>query len=278
MTHRPRTAALTLLTGLLMLSLASACAEPDPAADAAETDRAQSSDAAAALDTAAVMKADWAYEGAGGPEAWGTIAQAYAACGEGQEQSPIALRGQAATEADLPPLQFDYGAESLAVKDAGYGYKATPGGDHTLAIGDETYRLLQFHAHTPSEHTIGGEYYPMTLHFVHQNDAGELAVVGVMVEEGAEHAAYTPFVEAARSGAQGTAAVDSLETLLPQDRAYFTYDGSLTTPPCTEGVRWIVLREPVTLSQEQLDVFAEAHGETNRPLQPLGSRIVRVSQ
>lgn len=217
----------------------------------------------------------WTYEGITGPALWGTLSDEYAACSEGREQSPIALERESASESDqeilqtvsIPrPLTFNYGRASLVVEDTGTRYQATPNEEHTLR---ESYRLLQFHVHTPSEHTIDGQSYPMEVHFVHQNDKDRLAIVGVMVEAGAKNAAYHPFVEASANAAQDSSIIESLEALLPSDHSYFTYRGSLTTPPCTEGVRWFVLSEPVTLSETQIAVFSTAQGSTNRPIQPL---------
>lgn len=257
---------------LLMAPLAlAACADTEPAPEAAGPATIESAE------SPATEEPTWTYEGATGPEAWGTLSGEYAACSAGGAQSPIDLRRAAAQEADLPPLRLEYGDANVRVEDTGHGYKATPANAHTLRVGEDTYRLLQFHPHGPGEHTLNGQSYPMEFHFVHQNDAGELAVVGVMVQEGAANPAYQPFVETSASEAQGTAAIGSLEALLPTDRSYFTYEGSLTTPPCTEGVRWIVLREPITLSKAQIDAIAEDHGATNRPVQPLGDRRLQIS-
>ena len=257
---------------LLMVPIAFAsCADADPASEVAQPGMVETAEAPATEEVA------WTYEGTAGPEAWGTLSGEYAACSVGQTQSPIDLRAAAAQEADLPPLRLEYSQANVQVEDTGHGYQATPANAHTLHVGEDTYRLLQFHPHAPSEHTLGGRSYPMEFHFVHQNDAGELAVVGVMVEEGAAHPAYQPFVEASENEAQASASIEQLEALLPSDRSYFTYEGSLTTPPCTEGVRWIVLREPITLSEAQITAIAEDHGATNRPVQPLGDRRLRVS-
>ena len=222
-----------------------------------------------------VTQASWNYEDETGPDSWAELSEDYAVCEAGTEQSPVALQTRSVEEAELPALSFDYGQADLDVKDTGLGYKALPTGEHTLTMGDETYELLQFHAHAPSEHTLDGETYPMEVHFVHQNDAGELAVVGVMIEEDGENAAYSPVISAIRGSADAT--VERLGVLFPEGSDYFTYEGSLTTPPCTEGVRWIVMEELVALSPEQVDTFEDVHGETNRPVQSLEDREVRVS-
>jgi carbonic anhydrase len=257
-------------TTLVAVLLLAACTEADRASDTASgTD--------SAVETAAVEDTTqaWSYEGATGPENWGTLEADYAMCESGEQQSPVALQSGEATGADLPGLAFEYGMAELQVEDTGHGFTATPSREHVLRVGEDTYRLIQFHAHTPSEHTLDGTSYPAEVHFVHQNDAGELAVVGVMIESGSANEAYQPYLDAAVE--QPTASIEALADLLPTGSAYLTYDGSLTTPPCTQGVRWIVLSEPVSMSDEQISILADAHGETNRPVQPLEGRVVRAS-
>ncbi len=219
--------------------------------------------------------ATWSYEGASGPEHWGDLEGDFGTCSTGSEQSPIALASAAADDVELPALEFAYGETAIDVSDTGHGFKATPDGTHTLRIGDDTYTLLQFHAHTPSEHTLNGESFPMEVHFVHQNEAGNLAVAGVLITVGEENAAYDAYAAQSAGSADAASSAD-LSALLPADQSYMTYAGSLTTPPCTEGVRWIVLSSPITLSQEQIDVFSAPHGVTNRPVQPIGERVVSM--
>jgi carbonic anhydrase len=242
-----------------------------------EAPAVEAEDAVAPPEAPAVEGAAWSYEGRTGPEAWGTLGDAYRACSEGIAQSPIDLDSESAERADLARLTFDYGRANLTVRDSGHGFKATPGEGHTLRVAGASYRLLQLHPHTPSEHTLNGMHYPMEVHFVHQNDAGDLAVVGVMIEEGDENLAFQSFVDASATRQERAVRAENLDAMLPADRSYFTYEGSLTTPPCSEGVRWIVLREPVALSATQIAVFSEAHRRTNRPVQELNDRVVRVS-
>lgn len=228
-----------------------------------------------AEEPAPMEKASWSYEGATGPAAWGSLDGAFGECSGGVEQSPVALVEDDAQSEVLPALSFSYGEATLDVVDSGHGFTATPSGENMLMVGEDTYSLLQFHAHTPSEHTLNGESFPMAVHFVHQNDAGDLAVVGVLIQSGEANATYDAYT--AQSGGAAGSAV-ALIDMLPSDYSYMTYPGSLTTPPCSEGVRWIVLKESITLSPEQIEVFASAHGVTNRPVQPLGERTVRLSE
>ena len=236
-------------------------------------------ESAAAEAQAPVQKAtEWSYAAASGPDNWGSLDAAFAECQVGEAQSPIALTSAQFESADLPPLTFSYASSTLKVEDTGHGFKATPDGEHTLAIGDDMYKLLQFHAHTPSEHTLDGKSFPMEIHFVHMNDAGELAVVGVMVETGAPNEAFASFLaQVEEEQEEGADMVAELEAKLPESKAYVTYPGSLTTPPCSEGVRWNVLTNSITFSEEQMALLASAHGVTNRPVQPLNDRVVRTS-
>lgn len=215
----------------------------------------------------------WTYADTTGPDSWGTINAAYSACSEGVQQSPIDISVAAAMSMDLPDLSLQYTEGAFTITDTGHGFNVTPAGSNTLMIGDQAYSLLQFHAHTPSEHTLDGRSFPMEVHFVHQNAAGQLAVVGVMIEQIDGDSPYAP-VATAISG--GSATIDSLDVraLLPESMGYFQYPGSLTTPPCSEGVAWNVLAQPVGMTAEQIAVFANAHGATNRPVQPLGNRMI----
>lgn len=221
--------------------------------------------------------ATWAWEGPTGPAAWGELGAENATCGVGTQQSPINLPAGLSPDAALAALAFEYGAASLRLADTGHGTNASPEGSQTLAIASDRYNLLQFHAHTPSEHTVDGRSFPMEIHFVHQAGDGALAVVGLLIEEGPQNGAFQPVVEAF-STSDGTFSLANLAGLLPSAKSYFAYPGSLTTPPCTEGLRWIVLKTPVALSAGQIAVFAGDHGPTNRPVQPLNGRTVRVSE
>lgn len=259
---------LAVPVALATLTLLVGCAETEPESEM------EGEEVAAAAET----ESSWSYEGETGPESWGDLSEEYATCGTGQSQSPIDIPTGEARSGDVSGLELGYAGTELTLEDTGHGYKATPASENTLTIGEDSYRLLQFHAHTPSEHTVDGQSFPMEVHFVHQNDAGELAVVGVMVEEGAENGTYGPVVSALEAGqGSGTATVEDMAALMPESQEYYSYSGSLTTPPCTEGVRWIVMESPVAMSAAQLAVFEEAHGETNRPVVPLNEREVQYS-
>lgn len=206
--------------------------------------------------------------------AWASVA---GLCSSGHEQSPINL-SSAAPVAESPDLTPRYLPMDGAWVNNGHTLQFTPTGTNAvLTIGQDAFTFAQFHFHSPAEHTLDRRAYPAELHFVHRNGAGQLAVLGVFIEEGAENPALAALL-AARPVGQGEShggqlSVD-LTTLLPPDRAYFAYAGSLTTPPCTEGVRWNVLRTPLQASAAQIAALREALGASSRHVQPLGERTV----
>lgn len=213
----------------------------------------------------------WGYDN---QAAWTFVA---GLCGTGHEQSPINL-SSAAPMAETPDLAPRYLPASGAWVNNGHTLQFTPGAAAgMLTIGQDAYTFAQFHFHSPAEHTLDRRAYPAELHFVHRNGAGLLAVVGVFIEEGAENPALAALL-AARPEGQGDTHGSTLEidlnALLPPDRAYFAYAGSLTTPPCTEGVRWNVLRTPLQASPAQIAALREALGASSRHVQPLGQRTV----
>jgi carbonic anhydrase len=192
-------------------------------------------------------------------------------CALGHEQSPIDLRD--AVPADLPDLEFNYHVANAEVVDLHHAIQATFKDSLGLRIGDVDYRLLQFHYHHPSEHTIGGRVAPLEVHLVHADAHGKLAVVGVRFVEGSR-----PNPALARMLQEiGRSSLIDPETLLPAKRGYFTYAGSLTTPPCSEGVRWVVLKEPMTATREQIEALRGEVEPNARPLQKLEKRVLRQS-
>lgn len=198
-------------------------------------------------------------------------------CATGHEQSPINL-SSASPMAETPDLAPRYLPASGSFLNNGHTLQFTPANANgVLTIGQDAFALAQFHFHSPAEHTLDRRAYPLELHFVHRNGAGHLAVVGVFIEEGAENAALAALLAQmpVAEGEQSATQVDvDLNALLPPDRAYFAYAGSLTTPPCSEGVRWNVLRTPLQASPEQIAALREALGASSRHVQPLGQRTV----
>lgn len=213
--------------------------------------------------------AHWAYSD---QTAWAHNADA---CGAGAEQSPINL-SSAAPVSEVPDLKPRYLPFEGAFLNNGHTLQFTPGNtDSLVTIGADAYILAQFHFHAPAEHTLDGRAYPVELHFVHRNSVGQLAVVGVFIEEGAENPALTALLRH-KPQAQGETTRLSLNpnALLPNDRTYFAYAGSLTTPPCTQGVRWNVLRTPIQGSPAQIAALREALGASSRHVQALNQRTV----
>lgn len=251
-----RASSVFLVAGLL---LAGCTSSPD-----GDQNESASSD-----DTLGVYeKAEWSYSGDTGPEQWGTLSPAYAAC-DGSQQSPIDLTTP--SEADGPAFGEAYSASTAEVIDTGHGIQVNTSGG-TLTVDGTTYELLQFHVHTPSEHTVDGSSYPAEVHLVHKAPDGTLAVIGVFVEEGAENDGLNPWVQAEPD--DGSALEYDVSALLPDAPTYYTYDGSLTTPPCSEVVRWIVMDETIEASPAQLDRLRDRHDGNARPVQPLGDRTL----
>ena len=209
------------------------------------------------------------------------------ACEAGTEQSPIDLTGAVeASDADLPDLTFDYHPSALALMDNGHTVQAAYDPGSTLVVDGETYELKQFHFHAHSEHTVDGKAAPLELHLVHarEDDQGvtHLAVVGVLIVEGAENPAYASVLDHLPTEVtEEPEAVDGqtvdAAALLPTDRTFFHYEGSLTTPPCSEGVSWQVMTTPVELSAGQIAAFTARYDDDFRPVQPLGDRELEVS-
>lgn len=198
-------------------------------------------------------------------------------CATGHEQSPINL-SSASPMAETPDLAPRYLPASGSFLNNGHTLQFTPAdANGVLTIGQDAFALAQFHFHSPAEHTLDRRAYPLELHFVHRNGAGMLAVVGVFIEEGAENSALAALLAQmpVAQGEQSATQVNiDLNALLPPDRAYFAYAGSLTTPPCSEGVRWNVLRTPLQASPEQIAALREALGASSRHVQPLDQRTV----
>jgi carbonic anhydrase len=221
-------------------------------------------------------KPHWGYSGHEGPEHWGELDASYAACANGKNQSPINLSNF--VEAELEPLGFDYGSQSSEILNNGHTVQVnfTPGS--TLVVDGRTFELKQVHFHTPSENVIDGKPYAMEAHFVHADPQGNLAVVAVMFDQGTEHAVLAKlWSEMPEKAGDKHPLVNKTrgDALMPGSRDYFRFAGSLTTPPCTEGVIWLVMKEALTASKEQIARFAQVmHHPNNRPVQPLNGRMV----
>jgi carbonic anhydrase len=220
----------------------------------------------------------WAYQGKEGPQAWGNLDASFSACKLGHEQSPIDIHG--ATKAHLAPLALDYRASSADIVNNGHTVQVNLADAGTFTLDGVVYKLVQFHFHTPSEEHVNGKGYPMVAHLVHKSEDGKLAVIGVLLKEGKANAALQPVFAALPQGAGDKHALDQAfnpADLLPADHGYYKFTGSLTTPPCSEGVHWQVLKEPVEVSHEQIKAFQKLYKANARPIQPLHKRVVEQS-
>jgi len=230
---------------------------------------------------AALQAPHWEYEGTHGPANWGTLDKAYANCVSGKQQSPIDIRQVQA--ASLPSITFSYQRSPLKLIDNGHTIQINYAPGSFITWGDQKYELQQFHFHHPAEEKVFGKSYPLVAHLVHKNAAGRLAVVAVLFTEGD---AFNPTVErlwhALPTEKGEEMAPDGLSVnagdLLPAERGYFTFSGSLTTPPCTEGVTWFVLKTPVPLSKEEIAMFAQRYPHNARPVQPRNGRVIQETQ
>lgn len=222
---------------------------------------------------------EWSYGGKGNPTQWGHLGHDFALCDIGQDQSPIDIDtpivGRPST------LEFNYSSVPLDVVNTGRTIQVNYPKGSTVRIDGDEYDLLQFHFHTPSEHTNGGIASAMEMHLVHRNNAGELAVVGILMNQGDTHPAIKKVWEHIHEE-EGTRKVEPLiinaADFLPESKAYFSYPGSLTTPPCSEEVRWNVMQDPIEVSTEQLEAFEALYPINARPSQPAHGRIIELHE
>lgn len=231
----------------------------------------------------AQWKTHWSYEGAEGPAHWGDLDPAYAPCRDGKEQSPIDIRN--AVKADLPELKFDFKNGPITIVNNGYTavrLNYAKGNGNFVDVGTRRYELTQFHFHHPSEEQIQGNTYDMVIHFMLASSDGKTAGVAVMVKAGRANATveqlwkYMPPTAGPEHEIPG--ATVNPAGLLPRDTAYYEYMGSVTAPPCTEGVEWFVLKTPVEISREQIEEFAKLYPHDVRPVQPQNGRVVKESR
>ena len=226
----------------------------------------------------AAEDAHWSYQGATGPSRWGDIDAASKVCSAGSQQSPIDIA--TSIKAQLPPPQFAWAKNADTIVNNGHTIQLNFEQGSTLMVGKDAYALLQFHFHHPSEHLIGGKSFPMEMHFVHRNFAGNLAVVGVLMTAGGINSAFSKIVATmpAKEGAPVNAAAGiDPNRLLPALRGYYRYSGSLTPPPCSEVVDWLLLREPIKVAKADIDTFAKLYPMNARPAQKDNRRFVLSS-
>ncbi len=226
------------------------------------------------------QQAHWSYEGEAGPIHWGELDPAYAPCVNGQEQSPIHIEtAKVVAGQQAEDLEIKYVPMQVSVVNNGHTIQANvKTNESAIKIAGKEYMLVQFHFHKPSEHQVDGKNFAMELHLVHKNEKDQLAVLGVLVKEGAVNETlsnmWKELPQKETSQAITFAEPIDLVKLLPTNQQSFRYNGSLTTPPCTEGVKWVVFEEPIEMSKEQIEAFGKIFPDNHRPVQPIHQREV----
>jgi len=218
--------------------------------------------------------AHWSYDGAAGPDHWGDLDAASKVCSAGSQQSPVDVRGS--VKADLPKLNIAWRKGADTIVNNGHTVQINVADGSALTVGSDKYVLLQYHFHRPSEHLIGGKNFPMEAHFVHRSAAGGLGVIGVLMAAGRSNAAFAKIAAAMPKTAEATAKLDGVDPngFLPAKRAYYSYAGSLTTPPCSETVAWMLLTDPIQVAQADVDAFGKLYAMNARPAQKDNRRFV----
>lgn len=223
----------------------------------------------------------WGYEGDTGPAQWGALSPDYVLCAEGKQQSPINIDDSSATTVALSGIKFNYRPTVLDIVNNGHTIQVNYEAGSTMEVEGAVYNLLQFHFHAASEHSINGKHSEMEMHLVHQRSDGALGVVGVMINRGETTERFAAIWAELPVHPKEERHIDDVTidaaSLLPAERTYYRYDGSLTTPPCSEGVAWFVLQSPIEMSDSQISAFTSVISKNNRPVQPLYSRGVSAS-
>ena len=239
-------------------------------------------------------KMEWGYESKNGPDVWAQLSPEYILCAEGKHQSPIDLVNP--TPAKLPPISYEYyWTTNMNIRNNGHTIEVVYPEGSWIEVDATRYELLQFHFHAPSEHTVAGKPLDMEMHLVHKSEDGSLAVVGLLIERGKHNVSFNPVwahlpavpgetqrVEVDKSSPLDPRAMvspdEEIGDVVPQYfSSYYHYEGSLTTPPCSEGVKWIVLTTPIEMSEAQIAAFKAIIHDNNRPVQPLNGRKLIVN-
>lgn len=269
---------LPLLLSLLMVAVA--CSGATTATTPAEATVPAASESAASGESTPEAAGHgsavhWSYEGEEGPANWGSIDSAYALCGTGTTQSPVDV--VSADFQDAPPISFHYEATPINIVNNGHTVEVVYEPGSYMEVDGQRYDLVQFHYHVPSEHTIDGQSFKAEVHLVHKNAAGQNAVIGLLLDEGAENAGLQPFIaDVAKATSEETELPGTVDAtaFLPSFEDTIRYQGSLTTPPCTEGIQWFLMTSPVQASAEQLAALSGVFNGNNRPVQALNGRVL----
>jgi carbonic anhydrase len=219
---------------------------------------------------------EWGYDGSEGPKNWGDLNPKFAPCKTGHRQSPIDIRN--ARKADLPAIEFMYKPSPLDIIDNGHTVMINYAPGSSIRVNGKQYELKQFHFHRPSEEKINGKSYDMVVHLVHADQDGNLAVVAVLLQQGTDNQLIRELwkvlpAEKDKEEMHQDIQID-VKGILPADKGYYTFQGSLTTPPCSEGVTWFVLKQPVTVSVAEIAQFSSLYRHDARPTQPAYGREI----
>ena len=222
----------------------------------------------------------WNYEGHEGPAHWGDLNHDYHMCKDGKQQSPVNL--SAAQKEKLDEIKFSYKATAKEILNNGHTLQVNMNAGSSITVAGKTYNLLQFHFHSPSEHQVNARHADMVAHFVHQAADGQLGVVGVLFNKGKANKTLAQLwnnLPGQAGDKKSLSAVNiDVSKLLPANKVYYNYSGSLTTPPCSEGVNWMVLQAQGAVSAEQVNVFTSLFTKSTRPVQPLNGREIKASK
>ena len=231
-----------------------------------------------AADSLMLRDIHWSYQGEGNPAQWGKIDAANARCDSGQRQSPIDIRD--GIRVDLESINFDYKPVRFNVIDTGHTIEVNLGAGNSITLLGRRYDLVQFHFHKPSEERINGIGYDMVVHLLHKDSDGKMVVIAALVKQGKTNSLvqtiWNNMPLEKNETVQASGLID-VSQLIPTGREYYTYMGSLTTPPCTEGVQWIVFKEPIDLSQDQISIFGRLYPMNARPVQSTAGRLIKES-
>ena len=230
------------------------------------------------------QKVHWGYEGSNNPTEWGKLSPEFVTCEAGHSQSPIdihSFKEKTLSETINADIEFDYQSAPLEVVNNGHTIQVNYPQGSSVKINGKKYELLQFHFHTPSEHTFDGEAYPMEAHLVHKNHSGEYAVIGLLIKAGQNNQLMkTVWAQIPETGEVKTFRDISIDasSFLPANQTYYSYQGSLTTPPCSEGVNWYIMQEPIEASEQQIEQFTTIYKLNARPVQPLHGRVIKIAE
>ncbi len=224
----------------------------------------------------------WSYEGANGPQAWAGLKPEFNVCAIGKTQSPINIEDQITLMGPAEPIRFNYQPSDGTVLNNGHTIQVDLNGDNYIVVRGTEYKLIQFHFHHPSEERVNYKSFAMVAHLVHKSAAGQLAVVAVLLDSGTANSlvnnvwTYMPLGEGDR--VRMPLGLVDMTALLPTDQRYYQFMGSLTTPPCSENVLWMVLKQPQTISRDQIRLFSQLFPNNARPVQPVNGRVIRNAQ